>query len=120
MPWNLPFQLEEGSQTSKRISESEEGFIDPAMRQKAGRLASGFAPGGVNSPAGRASAMVIVLFGSASEARLSQVAALPGETIRMEKTMAKLVDFMCWSFVQNGIAVDRWPVAFCDTIKTQL
>src|ERR1700692_1052029 len=116
MPWNLPFQLEEGSQTSKRMSESEEGFIDPAMRQKAGRLAIGLAPGGVNSPAGRDSAMVIVLFGSARAARVSQVAALPRETIRTAKTAAKLPEFMDCSFVQNGIAVDDGSAAFCDTI----
>ena len=53
MPWNLPFQLAEGSQTSKRISESGLGLMTPSTRQKAGRLGIGLKPGAVNSPAGR-------------------------------------------------------------------
>ena len=75
MPWNLPVQFETGSQTSNRISESEDGFSDPATRQNAGRFARGLAPGGVNSPAGRDSATAIVAFGNPRVASLSQVTA---------------------------------------------
>src|SRR5450755_2891705 len=94
MPWNFPFQLEERSHTSNWMSESDEGFIDPATRQKAGRLANGLPLGGANSPAGLDSAILIVLFGSASEARLSQVAAPAWATVMTEKTIAKTADFI--------------------------
>src|SRR5947209_8081659 len=77
-PWNFPFHPEAGIQTSNWISESAVGLILPATRQKAGRFRIGFPPGGVNSPAGRGSAIVIDVFGSASEARFSHVAASAG------------------------------------------
>src|SRR5882724_9450722 len=98
MPWNLPFQLDDGSQTSKRISESEEGFIDPATRQKAGRLGMGLASGTVNSPGGRDSAIVIVVFGSAKAARLSQVVAAPDNRIGKMTVVATKARFMGCSF----------------------
>src|SRR5580704_19467770 len=88
-PINLPFQLEAGIQTSNLISESVEGLVTAATRQKAGRSLAATrimpprAPGdgkgdaGVNAPAKTIWAKVIVVFGSLSEIRLSQgVAAI--------------------------------------------
>jgi 3-oxoacyl-[acyl-carrier protein] reductase len=60
--------------------------------------------------------MIIVLFGSLSAPRLSQVAVLARDTIRTVKTTAKWAEFMGCSFVQNGIAVDGGSTTFCDTI----
>src|SRR5580692_8198032 len=82
--WNFPFHPAAGSQTSTLMSESSLGFKVAAMRQKAGRSLKSTAgagvppnvlPGGVNSPAATDWASVMVVFGRASEARLSQEAA---------------------------------------------
>src|SRR5216683_3085652 len=82
--WNFPFHPEAGSHTSILMSESVVGASVAATRQNAGRLANGPGPtpgprparpaGGVNCPAATGCAMVIVECGSASAARLSQVA----------------------------------------------
>src|SRR5581483_11753618 len=56
--------------------ESLVGLIIPATRQNAGRLGMGLPSGGVNEPAGTASATVIVAPDSASLARPAQSAAL--------------------------------------------
>src|SRR4051812_41839242 len=90
MPWNLPFQLEEGSHTSKRMSESVEGLMDPATRQKAGRLGMGRVPGAENSPGARVSALAMVVCGRARVERLSQVAAASGAA----KANASRADFI--------------------------
>ena len=86
-PINFPFQLEAGIQTSNLISESVEGLVITATRQKAGRsLAAtlvmppresgdGKGDGGVNAPAETIWAKVIVVFGSLSAIRLSQAVA---------------------------------------------
>src|SRR5580704_3415673 len=83
-PINLPFQLEEGIQTSNLISESVEGLVTAATRQKAGRSLTatmvipprepgdGKGDGGVNAPAETIWAKVIVVSGSLSAIRLSQ------------------------------------------------
>src|SRR5690242_16693864 len=75
---NLPFQPSAGSQTSKRMSESGVGLIEPVARQNAGSFAKS-APGppnegtgDLNAPAATASTPEIVVFGTASAARASQ------------------------------------------------
>src|SRR5215204_5666038 len=99
--WNLPFQFSAGSHTSISICESEDGFSTACTRQCAGSIVCGVvgpcprppagAPrppacafgatgppggpccaGGVNGPAGTSCADMIVVFGSASDASLSQ------------------------------------------------
>src|SRR5262245_31581013 len=83
-PWNFPFHPDVGSQTSILMSESLEGFNVAATRQNDGRarnawIASGagaVAPGGVggtNAPGSTVCASVIVVFGSTTDVRLSQV-----------------------------------------------
>ena len=77
---NLPFQPSTGSHTSILILESLVGFTVAATRQNGGRSAYGIAgpravAGGVKPPAGTDWASVIVVSGSASDARLSHVAA---------------------------------------------
>src|SRR5215472_5201821 len=57
------------------MSESGVGASVAATRQNAGSLSIGFAPGGVKVPSGTSSAAVMVVCGSLSWARLSQVAA---------------------------------------------
>jgi hypothetical protein len=81
---NFPFQPDAGIQTSILMSESVDGFSVAATRQNAGRplaactkvAGAGVPPaaiGIVNAPASTARASVIVVFGSASDARLSHV-----------------------------------------------
>src|SRR6188768_4529062 len=85
---NLPFQLAAGSHTSILMSESAVGLSVAATRQKAGRSANGLPPrppGCENAPAATASAAVIVAAGSASDARLSHVAACVDAAVRVEK-----------------------------------
>src|ERR1035441_5452977 len=72
-PWNLPFQLEAGIQTSNWISESDDGLMTPATRQKAGRLDRALPAGGVKLPAGTDSARVMEVAGRSSLFRVSQV-----------------------------------------------
>src|SRR5439155_12670589 len=73
---NFAFHPDAGSQTSILISESAVGFKVAATRQKAGRSSyRGAAPrppaGTVNAPAATDCAIVIVVSGNLSEARLS-------------------------------------------------
>src|SRR5438552_4185446 len=56
--------------------ESLVGLITPATRQNAGRPGIGAPVGGANVPAGIAVAIVIVVYGNANAARLSQSSAL--------------------------------------------
>ncbi len=63
------------------MSESLDGFSVAATRQNAGKLISVALNGVVNEPAGTACAIVIVVFGSESDARLSHVAACAGGAI---------------------------------------
>src|SRR6476646_8516079 len=80
-PRYLPFHPESGSQTSILISESLAGLMLAATRQNAGRFltaAAGTPGGGTNAPASTGCASVIVVSGSLSAARLSQVAAMAG------------------------------------------
>src|SRR3954471_22608395 len=87
---SLPFQpepaapepcAEAGIHTSTLISESLDGLSVAAMRQNDGRSANGFAPrpragaGGVKPPGATVCAIVIVVFGRFSAARLSHPAA---------------------------------------------
>src|SRR5262245_2506277 len=73
---NLPFQPASGSQTSILMSDSLDGFSVAATRQNAGSsrntAPSPLASGGVNAPARTGAACVIVAFGTASRASLSQ------------------------------------------------
>src|ERR1039457_2507015 len=88
-PWNLPFQLEAGIQTSKWISESDEGLITPATRQNAGRLDMALPLGGVKLPAGTDSARVMDVAGRSSLFRVSQVwAAGAADASAMQETAA--------------------------------
>src|SRR5689334_23634442 len=73
MPSNFEFQRELGIHTSNSISESADGLIKPATRQKAGRFLKAGLPGGVNEPAGTASAVFIVVFARFSLASASQL-----------------------------------------------
>ncbi len=59
----------------------------------------GLAPGSVNSPAGRDSARLTVVFGSAKLPRLSQVAAQAGIAARI----VKRTDFI----LEDGTAISR-------------
>src|ERR1700732_4218851 len=76
-PINLPSHPSAGIHTSILISESEVGRIVAATRQKAGSFANGggwpeLELGGVNAPAPTASALVMVVSGTARVERLSQ------------------------------------------------
>src|ERR1700683_1757824 len=89
-PWKFWFQPVAGSQTSTLISESLVGLMVAATRQNSGRSAKGFAPsrlacpslGAENWPAGTTRAMVMVVSGNASDARLSHEAANAGTAAR--------------------------------------
>src|ERR1700733_13038420 len=92
-PWNLPFQPSTGSQTSILMSESLLGRRVAATRQKAGRLL-GETGDGMNPPGGMANARaatgwatVMVVSGSARDARLSQVAAEECDTVAANRAM---------------------------------
>src|SRR6476619_3657528 len=75
-PANFPFQLSNGSQTSKTICDSGVGAMTPATRQKGGRLPIRFVdPAGVNDPVLIASAVVIFVPGSCCRARLAHDSA---------------------------------------------
>src|SRR6201988_3198687 len=83
----LWFQPEAGIHSSILISESELGFTVNATRQNAGTSLNDAAlpfpfapppPPAENAPAATDSAAVMVVLGSASELRLSQVAAASG------------------------------------------
>src|SRR6266540_805342 len=78
--WNLRFHAWAGSQISILMSESEEGVSVAATRQNAGNwlnccTAVGPVPGRLNPPAGTIWAMVIEVFGSARDDKLSHDAA---------------------------------------------
>src|SRR5215831_2665462 len=75
------------------MSESFEGFSVAVTRQNAGTAANRepfvTAPagvGGVNAPASTVLANVMVVFGSAREPRLSQVAAVTGDALNASIT----------------------------------
>ena len=72
--WNLPFQVSAGSHTSKLTA----GSLVAVTRQNAGTSSGRAAPGGVNSPAGTASASLIVVSGSASPASAPHAAGSAG------------------------------------------
>src|SRR5262245_16593644 len=80
-PRNFPFQPCGSIQTSILISESFVGVSVAATRQNCARSAAGGGtrPCGANWPAPTTTAIVIVTFGSASDRRLSQVAAEAGD-----------------------------------------
>src|ERR1051326_7433417 len=88
VPRNLPFQPVSGIHTSILMSESFAGFSVACTRQKAGRfLGLNIVPGSetpagrVKAPAATCCADVMVVSGSLSVARLSQVAAKAGLAI---------------------------------------
>src|SRR4051812_29410462 len=64
-PWNLPFQLSSGSQTSNLTA----GLVTAATRQKAGSPVMACDPGGVNGAPRTSSADVIFVSGNAIDAR---------------------------------------------------
>ena len=71
-PWNLPFQLVAGIQTSNWMSESDDGLRVAATRQKAGRSGMALPLGALKAPAATDSAVVMVAPGRSSFARDSQ------------------------------------------------
>src|SRR5438128_792539 len=90
---NFPFHPDAGIHTSILMSESADGFSVAATRQNAGRSLTActmpgdtVAPagiGGLNAPASTACATVIVVVGSASEARLSHDRAAVAVSARL-------------------------------------
>ena len=82
------------------------GLMVPATRQKAGILGIGFTfaarVGGVNSPAGRDSAMVTLILGNARTDRLSQVAAWATPEATRSRTNDGFVTFQDGSAVEGG------------------
>jgi hypothetical protein len=68
------FQPDWGIQISTRMSESGLGFNVAVTRQKVGRSGNGFPAVGTNLPAGINSALVMVVCGSCTVARASQLA----------------------------------------------
>jgi len=60
------------------MSESALGFTVAVTRQNAGRSSKGFPPGGTKVPVGTTSALVMVVCGNGSVARLSQLLAKQG------------------------------------------
>src|SRR5689334_7252823 len=71
------------------MSESFDGWSDPATRQNDGRLGIAAPTGGVNEPAGTTSAVAILAAGSASLASSPQVAAAAGRAARTKATTRK-------------------------------
>src|SRR5262245_52411327 len=61
-PWNFPFHVVIGNQTSKRTA----GFVSATTRQNAGRLLSACDPGGVNDGPAISATDSIVVSGSAA------------------------------------------------------
>src|ERR1700736_4664298 len=96
-PSYLPFQPEVGSQTSILMSESLEGFKVAATRQNSGRFwkAALLPCGSLNPPAGTIWAVVMVVSGRESEARLSQVAAMLGAAVRLSIAVDR-TKTACW------------------------
>src|ERR1019366_2871473 len=89
-PSNFPFQPELGIHTSKRIFESAAGLMTPVTLQKAGRLATGLPPGGVELPAGTDTALAMDAPGSVRWASASQgVAADAGAATARQAKRAK-------------------------------
>src|SRR5579859_1271984 len=80
------FQLSPGSQTSKRIAESDVGCMMPATRQKAGRLCMGaWRPSIFRSPDVTDWARVMVVSASLRSLRAAQSAARREEEGRMSR-----------------------------------
>src|ERR1700678_787950 len=101
VPRNLPFQPDAGIHTSILISESLLGRAVAEMRQNAGRSlkfgpgapgkGGGVPAGRMNWPAGTDSASVMVVFGMASDFKLSQVAAARGSCASARMTLALII-----------------------------
>src|SRR5260370_5913797 len=98
-PRNFPFQRSDGIQTSILMSESAVGLSSAATRQKAGKrlkaaCCAGGAEGNVNAPASTDSARVMVVFGSASVERLSQVLAnITGAVVTARRAMTRVMKY---------------------------
>src|SRR4051812_9811281 len=111
-PRYLPFHPVSGSQTSILISESLAGLMVAATRQNAGIFftdaGGSLAPGGMNAPAATGCADVMVVSGSLSAARLSQVAAMaePGRVRRIKTKVRKQVSARRTS-VTNTLPVEE-------------
>src|SRR6187200_3006388 len=96
---SLPFQPDEGSQTSALMSDCAPGLSVTATRQNDPSFANGFwppggtparPPGGAKEPVATVCASVTVPCGTASDARLSHVAA-DADDAHGAKTPAKIV-----------------------------
>src|SRR5882724_7986605 len=94
-PMNLWFQPSAGIHTSILISESELGRMVAATRQKAGSWRNGFCCGlrfgRVKAPAATASALSMVVAGTESAAKSSQLAEKAAGTA-MRNARIKVVD----------------------------
>src|SRR5271165_1837727 len=110
MPSNFPFQPVLGIHTSISMSESGDGLIVPATRQNAGRPLMAGLPGGVNEPAGTASAVFTVKLGKLSLARESQLAgaawiAIDDSASRLTKATWRVrfvISTLCLLRAMNG------------------
>ena len=101
-PANLPFHLSSGSQTSKRIRDSDVGAMTPATRQNGGSPLITFVdPGGVNDPPLLASAVVIVVAGSCCRTRLAHDSA--------DGVCANAVDAAVWTSIEIRLAGQTIP-----------
>src|SRR5439155_2401411 len=113
---NLPFQPSVGIHTSKRMSESLVGRIDPATRQAVVTIA------GLKVPAGTTVAVVIVVSGRPRLAKLSQDvgAAKPCTQIRLlaESAKAPMALRLISMFPLQGRA--RWTLDDCMSAGTSL
>src|SRR3989442_6525403 len=90
---NFWFQVSAGSQISIAISESDDGFSSAATRQNAGTIrrpgcAGPGWVGGLNSPAGTSSAIVIVVLGNESDFRPAHGVAASAAPTRRRATLA--------------------------------
>ena len=89
-PCILPFQFNNGIQTSNLMSESFDGLILPATRHAVAGTRMDWPVGGWNWPTGTEVAMVSVVCGNFSDARLSQVAAAGATCSRAARTVTNI------------------------------
>jgi len=111
-PRYLPFHPMSGSHTSTLTSESLAGLIVAATRQNAGTFfteaGGALAPGGMNAPAATGCANVMVVSGSLSAARLSQVAAMAERgTARGIRTKSRKQVCARRRIVKNTLPVEK-------------
>src|SRR3569833_1482416 len=87
----LPFQLSSGSQSSKPTREPGTAATTPCTRQKPGRSGISAPFGGANEPAGRVSAVEMVVSAIWSFDSASHEAAWHADTITPNAVAAKAI-----------------------------